>query len=128
MAAAALQGPVHRCPPPPGLAAANCDRMPSKASATEHLRPTSGHAAIPVFTVAAAGADSITAAGEAITAGDMRCSVHFQRIPFAILTVLLSAMPSEASSDFFVQTTFPSAEEGMQAFVEAIKLNDPSVL
>src|SRR4029077_16592268 len=104
--------------------------MPSKASATEHLRPTSGHAAMPVFTVAGAvvAEGSITAVGEGITAGDMRLSVHFKRFPFAILTILLLAMPSEASNEFFVQTTFSSAEEGMQAFVDTIKLNDPSVL
>ena len=65
---------------------------------------------------------------EAIAAGDMRLSLHFGRFPFAILTVLLLAMPSEASNEFFRQTTFSSAEEGMQAFVEAVKLNDPSVL
>jgi hypothetical protein len=68
------------------------------------------------------------AVAEAITAGDMRLSVHFGKCPFAILTVLLLAMPSAASSEFFVQTAFSSAEEGMQAFAEAIKLNDPSVL
>lgn len=82
---------------------------------------------MPVFPVAGAVGDSITAA-EAITAGNMRLSVHFGRFPFSILTVLLLAMPSAASSEFFVQTTFSSAEEGTQAFVEAIKLNDPSVL
>lgn len=71
--------------------------------------------------------DSITAA-EAITAGDMRLSIHVGRFPFGFLMVLLSAMPSVASSEFFVQTTFAFAEEGMQAFVEAIELNDPSVL
>lgn len=64
----------------------------------------------------------------AIKAGDMRLSVYFARWPFAILTVLSLAMPSAAFCEFFVQTTFSSAEEGMQAFVEAITLNDPSVL
>ncbi|HEY6083829.1 MAG TPA: DUF2950 domain-containing protein, partial [Nitrospira sp.] len=124
--AAALQAAARRCLLPPGFAAANLDRTPSKASAMEHLRLTSEHAAIPVFTVAVAAA-AITAA-EAITAGDMRRSGYFRRFPFGILTVLLLAIPSAASSEFFVQTTFSSAEEGMQAFVEAIKLNDPSVL
>ena len=135
MPAAALQAAVRRCPPPPGFVAANCDRMPSKVSATEHLHITSGHAAVPVFTVAVAEAEATSAAGEAtvavaeaITAGDMRLSVPFGRFPFAILTVLVLAMPSAATSEFFVQTTFSSAEEGMQAFVEAIKLNDPFVL
>jgi len=75
-----------------------------------------------------AEAEAVTAAVEAITAGDMRLSVPFGRFPFAIVTVLLLAIPSEASDEFFRQTTFSSAEEGMQAFVEAIKLNDPSVL
>ena len=42
-----------------------------------------------------------TAAVEAIAAGDMRLSLHFGRFPFAILTVLLLAMPSEASNEFF---------------------------
>jgi len=65
---------------------------------------------------------------EAITAGDMRLFLHFGQLSFAILIVLLLAMPSAASSEFFVQTTFSSAEEGMQAFVDTIKLNDPSVL
>jgi DUF2950 family protein len=131
---AALRAAVRRCPPPPGFAPANLDRTPSKASATEHLRPTMGHAAMRVSIVAGAvaaaaitaEAEAIAAAVEAITAGDMRFSVHFGRFPFAIL--LLLAMPSEASNEFFRQTTFSSAEEGMQAFVEAIKLNDPSVL
>ena len=128
--AAALQAAVRRCPPPPGFAAANCDRTPSKASATEDLRTTSEHAAMAVLAVAGAvaAAEVITAVVEAITAGDMRLSVHFGRLPFAILTVLLLAMPSAASSEFFVQTTFSTAEEGMQAFVEAIQLNDPDVL
>lgn len=58
----------------------------------------------------------------------MRLSDHFGRCPFAILTVLLLAMPGVASSEIFKQTTFSSAEEGMQAFVEAITLNDPFVL
>jgi len=90
---------------------------------------------VPVFTAAAAvaeatsaGEEAITGVAEAITAGDMRLSVPFGRFPFAILTVLVLAMPSAASSEFFVQTTFSSAEEGMQAFVESIKLNDPFVL
>ena len=92
---------------------------------------------MPVFTVARAVAEAVatTAAGEAITAvagaiaaGNMRLSVPFRRFPFAILTVLVLAIPSAASNEFFVQTTFSSAEEGMQAFVEAIKLNDPFVL
>ena len=74
-----------------------------------------------------AGGDPITVA-EAITAGDMRLSISCGRFLFAILIVLLLAMPSAATSEFFVQTTFSSAEEGMQAFVEAIKLNDPFVL
>jgi len=69
-----------------------------------------------------------TAVVEAIAAGDMRLAAHFGRFPFAILTVLLLAMPSAASNEFFRQTTFSTADEGMQAFVEAIKLNDPSVL
>ena len=43
------------------------------------------------------------------------------------MTVLLLAMPA-AANDFFIQTRFATAEEGMQAFVEAIKLNDPTVL
>ena len=122
-------GAVRRCPPPPGFAAANCDLMPSKASAMEDPRTNSEHAAMPVFTVAGAVAAGAEASGDqAITAGDMRLSIHFGRFPFAILTVLFLAMPSAASSEFFVQTTFSSAEEGMQAFVEAITLNDPSVL
>ena len=58
----------------------------------------------------------------------MRISDYVCRFPLAVLTVLLLAMPSAASNEFFVQTTFSSADEGMQAFVEAIKLNDPSVL
>lgn len=77
--------------------------------------------------VEAAG-DSITAAVEAITVGDMRLPLPLGRVPFAILTFLLLAMPFVTSSEVFVQTTFSSAEEGMQAFVEAIKLNDPFVL
>ena len=102
-----------------------------------HLRPASGHAAMPVSTVVGAvveeegsskAAAEVIAAAEAITAGDMRGPVHFGRFPFAILTVLLLAMPSAASNEFFVQTAFSSAEEGMQAFLEAVKLNDPSVL
>ena len=67
-------------------------------------------------------------AAAAIAAGDMRLSVHFGRLPFAMLTVLLLATPSAASNEFFKQTTFSSAEEGMQAFVEAIRLNDSSIL
>jgi hypothetical protein len=77
---------------------------------------------------AVAVVEAITAAAEAIAAGDMRLSIHFERFPFAMLTVLLLATPSAASSEFFKQTTFSSAEEGMQAFVEAIRLNDPIVL
>jgi len=92
---------------------------------------------MPVFTVAGAAAvaeatmaagEAIGAVAEAITAGDMRRSVPFGQVPFAMLTVLVLAMPSAALSEFFVQTAFSSAEEGMQAFVEAIKLNDPFVL
>jgi hypothetical protein len=79
---------------------------------------------MPVVTVAGAGA--VAAEAEAITAGDL--SMHFWRCPFAILTVLLLSLPSAASSEFFVQTRFPTAEEGMQAFVEAIQLNDQFVL
>lgn len=75
-----------------------------------------------------AAAASITAAVEVITAGDMRRFGYFRRCACPILTVLLLAMPSAASSEFFVQTRFSSAEEGMQAFVEAITLNDPLVL
>ncbi|MDC8447186.1 MAG: DUF2950 domain-containing protein [Nitrospira sp.] len=58
----------------------------------------------------------------------MRISDHFGRLPVAILMGLLLAMPFAAWGEFFVQTTFPSAEEGMQVFVDAIKLNDPFVL
>jgi hypothetical protein len=83
-------------------------------------------AAEPEAIVAAAA--SITAAVEVITAGDMRRFGYFRRCACPILTVLLSVMPSAASSEFFVQTRFSSAEEGMQAFVEAITLNDPLVL
>jgi hypothetical protein len=87
---------------------------------------------MPVFTVAGAEEAAIAAAevikAASITAGDMRISDYFGRFPLAVLTVLLLAMPSAASNEFFVQTTFSSADEGMQAFVEAIKLNDPSVL
>lgn len=129
MPATAVQRAVRRYPSHPGFTAANCDRMPSRASATEDLRPTSGHEAMPVFIVAgavAAGGSIMEA--EAITAGDMRLFLHFGQLSFAILIVLLLAMPSAASSEFFVQTTFSSAEEGMQAFVDTIKLNDPSVL
>jgi hypothetical protein len=68
------------------------------------------------------------AAAAAIAAGDMRLALRFGRWLFATLTVLLPAMPSAASSDFFRQTTFSSAEEGMQAFVDTITLNDPFVL
>ena len=82
---------------------------------------------MPVFTVAGEAGEATTAA-EAITAGDMRVSGYFVRLPFAVLTVLLLAMPSAASDEFFVQTTFSSHGEGFHAFVEAIKLNDPSVL
>ncbi len=87
---------------------------------------------MPVFTVAGAAAEAaaeaIMAAEAAITAGDMGRPVHFGRFSFAILTVLLLATASAASNEFFKQTTFSYAEEGMQAFVEAIRLNDPSVL
>ena len=72
-------------------------------------------------------AAAITAA-VAITAGDMRLSDCFGRVPLGMLTVLLLATPSPASNEFFVQTAFSSAEEGMQAFVETVKLNDPAVL
>ncbi len=59
-------------------------------------------------------------------AGKMRLAIeHFSAW---MLTLLLFVIPSWASGTFFVQTTFPSAEEGMQAFVEAITLNDPVVL
>src|SRR6476660_7352198 len=125
---AALRAAVPRCAPPPGIATANLDRMPSKASATEHLRPPTGHAAMRVSIVVGAVAAAVTAAVEACAAGDMRLAIHFGRFPFAILTVLLLAMPSKAWNEFFRQTTFSSAEEGMQAFVEAVNLNDPSVL
>jgi hypothetical protein len=64
----------------------------------------------------------------AAAAGDMRLPLSFGRLLFTTLTVLLPAMPSTASSDFFRQTTFSSAEEGMQAFVDTIRLNDPVVL
>ena len=102
--------------------------MPLRALATDHLRPTSEHEATPVVTVvgAVAAGDSVTAAG--VTADNMRLSVHCGRWPFTILIFLLLAMPSAASSEYFLQTAFSSAEEGMQAFVEAIKLNDPSLL
>jgi hypothetical protein len=87
---------------------------------------------MPVSTVAGAVAvaagEAIAAAAEAVAAGDMRLSVHFVRFPFAMLTILLLATPAAASNEFFKQTTFSSAEEGMQAFVEAIRLNDSSVL
>ena len=68
------------------------------------------------------------AAAEAIAAGDMRRSLPSRRLPIQILTVLLLALPAAAANEFFKQTTFSSVKEGMQAFVEAIKLNDPSVL
>lgn len=58
----------------------------------------------------------------------MRLSIRFDRLSSAILIVLLWAMPCMAASDVFVQTTFSSAQEGMQAFAEAIKLNDPMIL
>ncbi|MBS0169820.1 MAG: DUF2950 domain-containing protein [Nitrospira sp.] len=61
-------------------------------------------------------------------AGDMPRVGHANRMLFVMLTVLVLAMPSAAASDFFVQTVFPSVEGGMQAFIEAITLNDPSVL
>ena len=61
---AALRAAVRRCQPPPGFAPANLARMPSKASATEHLRPTTGHAAMRVSTVVGAvAAAAITAEG-----------------------------------------------------------------
>src|SRR5690349_16363160 len=95
-AAAALQGAVGRCPPPPIFARANNDRMPSKASTMEHPRRASAHAAMPVCTMAVA---AITAGVEAITAGDMRLSLHFGRFPFAFLTALLLAVPAAASGE-----------------------------
>jgi hypothetical protein len=67
-------------------------------------------------------------AAVAIAAGDMRRSAHFSPFPFTILTIVLLATSSPASNEFFRQTAFSSADEGMQAFVEAVKLNDPSVL
>ncbi len=75
-----------------------------------------------------AAQESITAAAEAVTAGDMRPSVHFGRFPLAILTVLLLAMSAAPSGCASAQTTFASPEDGMSAFVEAVKLNDPSAL
>ncbi|HEU4685859.1 MAG TPA: DUF2950 domain-containing protein [Nitrospira sp.] len=89
---------------------------------------------MPVSTVAVAAADLVTEAGEATTAaagattaGDMGEVLRLCRLSFVILTALLS-MPRAAASDLFVQTAFSSPEEGMEAFVEAIKLNDPVVL
>ena len=81
---------------PSGVRGGELRPTPSKASATEDLRTTSEHAAMAVLAVAGAvaAAEVITAVVEAITAGDMRLSVHFGRLPFAILTVLLLAMPS----------------------------------
>src|SRR5262245_59739899 len=102
--ATALRAAVPRGPLPPGFAAVNCDRMPSKALATEDLHITLEHAATPVLTVVAAALEAgveviaagaaATAAGaaEATAAGDMRPSVHFGRFPFAVLAVLLLAM------------------------------------
>ena len=132
MHGAALQAVVRRHLPPRGFGAADRDRMPLKASATDHLHPTSEHEATPavimvVAVVAVEAGGSVTAAG-GVTADNMRLSVHCGRLPFAMLLLLSLAMPSAASSEFYLQTTFSSAEEGMQAFVEAIKLNDPSLL
>jgi len=45
-----------------------------------------------------------------------------------MLTLLLFAASSAASPDFFKQTTFSSADEGIQAFIDAVTLNDPTVL
>jgi len=70
----------------------------------------------------------VTAAAEAIAAGNMQCSIYFDRWLIAILTSLLLATPAVDASDFFRQTAFSSPAEGMQAFVEAITLNDPMVL
>jgi hypothetical protein len=72
-------------------------------------------------------AAAIAAEAAVIAAGEMRLSVQYERLTFVILTVLLFAAPSAASNEFFKQTTFSSAEEGMQAFVETVRLNDPSV-
>ena len=72
-------------------------------------------------------AAAIAAEAVVIAAGEMRLSVQYERMTFVILTVLLFAAPSAASNEFFKQTTFSSAEEGMQAFVEAVRLNDPTV-
>ena len=71
---------------------------------------------------------AVIMAAVAITAGDMRFRVCSRQFPLAILSILLLATPSAASNEFFVQTAFSTAEEGMQAFVEAVKLNDPVVL
>lgn len=128
MPATTLEAVVRRWLAPPGFLAGSHGRTSSKASAMEDLRTISAHAATPVSPVAGAEGDSITAAVEAITAGKMRRAVYFGRVLLLILTVLLWAMPSAASREWFVQTTFSSTEEGVQAFVEAITLNDPSVL
>src|SRR5262249_48714005 len=116
-------------------AAASPARMPSKASAAEPRHTTSARAAMPVRTVAEEEAEAIVAAAAiaaaavaAIMAGDMRRSVHVRRFPLTILILLLFVAPSAASTDFFKQTTFASADEGMQAFLDAITLNDPLVL
>ncbi len=73
------------------------------------------------------------AVAAAIAAGDMRLPLPFGRFPLSILTVLSLAVLCTASSctglsKFSGQTTFSSPDEGMQAFVEAIKSNDPSRL
>src|SRR5262249_62289849 len=64
--AATLRAAVPRGPLHPGFAAVNCDRMPSKALATEDLRTTLEHAATPVLTVVAA---ALAAGVEVIAAG-----------------------------------------------------------
>jgi len=101
----------------------------------EDLHITSGLAVTAALTVAGSvevedsvmEAAAIAGVAAAIAAGEMRLCVHFGRLPFAILTSLLLAMPSAASNEFFKQTTFSSAEEGMQAFLEAVSVNDPFV-
>src|SRR5262245_66678537 len=71
--AATLRAAVPRGPLHPGFAAVNCDRMPSKALATEDLRTTLEHAATPVLTVVvaalAAGVEVIAAGAAATAAG-----------------------------------------------------------
>ncbi|HSC57499.1 MAG TPA: DUF2950 family protein, partial [Nitrospira sp.] len=74
------------------------------------------------------GAAAIAAEAAVIAAGNMHHSVRFERWTVAFLTVLLWVTPSAASNGYLKQTTFSSADEGMQAFVEAVSLNDPSVL